>query len=107
MFEKYISPKIKEDSKGINISSKAHFDITDKPIRNQSQIGFRLMNLILYSHLFTHVLFENKEELFANKNLSSLDYILGNWNKLKVLLENKGINIYVFMNFFTKICRVI
>ena len=98
-FEKYISPKIKEDSKGINISSKAHFDITDKPIRNQSQIGFRLMNLILYSHLFTHVLFENKEELFANKNLSYLDYILGNWNKLKVLLENKGINIYVFMNF--------
>ena len=47
-YKKYISKKIEEDSKGINISSKKFFDIPDKPIRNQSQIAFRLMNMILY-----------------------------------------------------------
>ena len=28
-----------------NLSKKGHFDKMDKPIRNQSQIGFRLMYL--------------------------------------------------------------
>ena len=81
-FNKYISQKLKEDSKGVTISRKYYFDIYDKPIRHQSQIGYRLMNLILYSHLFTNVLFTDKNELFADKNMSYLDYIVGNWNKL-------------------------
>ena len=101
-FNKYISQKLKEDSKGVTISRKYYFDIYDKPIRHQSQIGYRLMNLILYSHLFTNVLFTDKNELFADKNMSYLDYIVGNWNKLKVLLENKGVNIYAFMNLIYK-----
>ena len=100
-FNKYISQKLEEDSKGVNISSKSHFDISDKPIRHQSQIGYRLMNLILYSHLFTHVLFTDKNE-FADKNMSYLDYIVGNWDKLRILLERKSINIYVFMNLIYK-----
>lgn len=97
-FNKYISQKLKEDSKGITISRKQYFDNPDKPIRHQSQIGYRLMNLILYSHLFTNVLFTDKNELFVNENMSYLDYIVGNWDKLKDLIEKKGINIYVFMN---------
>ena len=32
----------------------------------------------------------DKDELFASENLSYLDYIVGNWNKLKLLLQDKG-----------------
>ena len=101
-FNKYISQKLKEDSKGVTISRKQYFDNPDKPIRYQSQIGYRLMNLILYSHLFTNVLFTDKNELFVNENMSYLDFIVGNWDKLKDLLEKKGINIYAFMNLIYK-----
>ena len=80
-----------------NLSKKGHFDKMDKPIRNQSQIGFRLMNLIIYSHLFTNAHFKSDEEIFANEGLTYLDYIKGNWEKLKILLNNKGNNIYIFM----------
>ena len=101
-FKEYISEKLENDSKGVNISKKSHFDKTDKPIRNQSQIGYRLMNLILYSHLFTNVLFTNDEEIFASDGLTYLEYIRGNWNKLKKLLDDKSINIYIFMNLIFK-----
>ena len=100
-FDKFISENLESDSKGINISKKRHFDNPEKPIRNQSQIGFRLMNLILYSHLFTNVLFNNKEEYFAAEKLTYLDYIVGNWNKLKLLLGKK-IDIHIFMNLIYK-----
>ena len=101
-FDQFISKRLEEDSKGVNISRKQHFNKIDKPIRCQSQLGFRLMNLILFSHLFTNTLFNNKEEIFADESLSYLDYIVGNWNKLKILLEKKGIDIYTFMNLIYK-----
>ena len=101
-FEGYLSNKLEEDSKGINISKKEYFDNPDKPIRKQSQICYRLMNLILYSHLFTNVLFTNKEEIFKCENLSYLDYIVKNWNKLKLLLQDEGKDIYIFMNLIYK-----
>ena len=88
-FNKFITPKLEEDSKGVNISRKQYFDLNDKPIRNQSQICFRLMNLILYSHLFTNILFNDKDELFASENLSYLDYIVGNWNNLNYYYRRK------------------
>ena len=92
-FEEFISEEMENDSKGVNISKKSHFEKMDKTVRNQSQIGYRLMNLILYSHLFTNVLFKNDEEIFVTEGLTYLDYIRGNWNKLKKLLDDKGINI--------------
>ena len=43
-------------------------------MRDQSQIRYILMNLILYSHLFTSVLFTNKKEKYVyNENISYLD----------------------------------
>ena len=101
-YEEFIAEKLENDSKGLNLSKKGHFDKMDKPIRNQSQIGFRLMNLILYSHLFSNALFKSDEEIFASEGLTYLDYIKGNWEKLKLLLNNKGINIYIFMNLIFK-----
>ena len=101
-YRDFIIKKIEKDSKGINITKKSHFDKNDKPMRYQSQIGYRLTNLILYSHLFTNVLFNNKNEIFSIEGVTYLDYIRGNWEKLKKLLDDKGINIYVFMNLIYK-----
>ena len=101
-YEEFITEKLENDSKGVNASKKSHFDKLDKPIRNQSQLCYRLMNLILYSHLFTNVLFKNDEEIFAYEGLTYLDYIQGNWDKLKIILDNRGINIYIFMNVIFK-----
>ena len=102
-FEEYVSIKFENDSKGVNASKKSHFLKSDKPVRNQSQIGYRLMNLILFSHLFTSVLFKSQEEKFnSDDGLTYLDYIKGNWKKLKTLLEDKGLNIYIFMNLIFK-----
>ncbi len=101
-FEDYISEKLEKDSKGVNASKKTHFDKEDKPIRNQSQLCYRLMNLILYSHLFTNVLFNQKDEIFVSETYHYLNYIQRNWNKLNKILDNKGLNIYVFMNLIYK-----
>ena len=101
-YKEFIIEKLENDSKGVNASKKSHFDKLDKPIRNQSQLCYRLMNLILYSHLFTNVLFKNDDEIFAYEGLTYLDYIQGNWDKLKIILDNKGINIYIFMNLIFK-----
>ena len=98
-YEEFITEKMENDQKGLNLSKKGHFGKMDKPIRNQSQIGFRLMNLILYSHLFTNAHFKSDEEIFAYEGLTYLDYIKRNWEKLKI---NKGINIYIFMNLIFK-----
>ena len=96
-FNDFIFEKFEADSKGINISSQSHFIKNDKPIRKQSQLSYRLMNLILYSHLFTNVLFTNNDEIFASADITYLDYIKGNWNKLKKILDKMGINIHSFI----------
>ena len=55
-------------------------------MRDQSQIGYRLMNLILYSHLFTSVLFTNKKEKYIyNENISYLYMIKANWKKYRYI----------------------
>ena len=74
---------MEEYSKGINISKRSHFDKIDNPIGNKNQIGYRLMNLILYSHFFTNILFNNKEKLFSDAKTSHSDYIVSNRRKLK------------------------
>jgi len=101
-YDIFVSQYLKEDSIGVNISNKSHFDKMDKPIRKQGQLCFRLMNLILYSHLFTNALFTNKEKIFADEYLSYLKYITNNWNKLKLILRERGIDIYIFMNLIYK-----
>ena len=68
-------------------------------MRDQSQIEYRLMNLILYSHLFKSVLFTNKKEKYVyNENISYLDMIKVNWTHLEKSLQEKNIDIYIFMN---------
>ena len=95
-YEEFIAEKLENDSKGLNLSKKGHFDKMDKPIRNKSQIGFRLMYLFyILTYLQMRILKVMKKYLHL-KDLYI--WIKGNWEKLKILLNNKGINIYIFMN---------
>ena len=99
--EKYILKNLDKDSRGLNNSSKNHFDKLNKPIRNQSQLGYRLMNLILYSHLFTYSLSTTKNEK-TSSGFSYLDYIIFNWEKIRDILNRMNINIFIFMNLISK-----
>ena len=100
-FEKFILKNLDKDSRGLNNSSKNHFDKLNKPIRNQSQLGYRLMNLILYSHLFTYSLSTTKNEK-TSSGFSYLDYIIFNWEKIRDILNRMNINIFIFMNLISK-----
>ena len=51
-----------EKEKGIFIPDKNSFKNDRKVIRNLSQISFRLLNCILYSHLFFAKLITNKSD---------------------------------------------
>ena len=90
-----IEPITKEKlSLGFNSIDKEYFEKKDKTIRNLSNIGYRLLNFIAYSHLF----FSNcigkitKEELnkYLIKNCYILQIIEINWNLLKEALNQKN-----------------
>jgi len=49
--EKYIKP-LYDKEKGLNKINKDYFLKDNKKIRNLSQISYRLLNYILYSHFF-------------------------------------------------------
>ena len=52
-YKKYIEPKILKEKPGIYEVSKKHFQKSNKIIRKlNSQLSYRLLNFILYSHLF-------------------------------------------------------
>ena len=68
LYNEFIKPPLEKEKKRYN--TRNYFDKENKPVRDQSQIGYRLMNLILYSHLFTSVLFTNKKEKYLyNENI--------------------------------------
>ena len=48
---KYIKPLYNKE-KGLNKIDKNNFKKDNKKIRNLSQLSYRLLNYILYSHLF-------------------------------------------------------
>ncbi len=91
-----------EKEKGIFIPDKNSFKIYRKAIRNLTRISFRLLNLILYSHLFF-------AKLIANK--SDFDECLQKGMKWgEILNERRNLNIkidsiekfmnYIFVNLF-------
>ena len=93
---------------GINIESKDEYILYHKKIRKLSEISFRLLNFILYSHLF----FANCLNYFPDNELSKiresigmnfLEIIQTNWNLLDEALRKKNvIFIQIFINLIFK-----
>ena len=79
------------------------FENTLQTIRKLSQAGYRLLNFILYSHLF----YSNCLGYISNENMNKyicdgitcIKMLVINWNLLKDALQSKGIQIIqIFMN---------
>ena len=99
--EKYIK-KYLENGTGVSMVDEENFKKTDKIIRNLSQVSYRLLNFILFSHLFFARLYtENiKFDSFLPKNISWVDMITKCWELLKEELYKKKINkIELFMDY--------
>ena len=88
---------------GFNVIDKEFFEKKDKKIRKLSNIGYRLLNFIAYSHLYYSYCIGKLTEQDLNKYLikdcNILQIIEINWNLLKEALNEVNINsIQIFIN---------
>ena len=98
----YINKKYLEE-KGITKIEENHLKKDNKKVRNLSQVSYRLLNFLLYSHIFFARLISDNS--IYDRNYKPEDYPWGKliaqiWELLKMELNNNGINnIESFMNF--------
>ena len=102
-----IEPILNESKYSINRISKNIFIKKDKNIRGMSQITYRLLNFLLYSHLFyANCLDYIKDEQLKNylhENMKCIDIMKKDWELLKEALEIKNITfIQIFLNLIFK-----
>ena len=90
--EKYIYPLFK-DEKGVYITDKNSFINDEKIIRNLSPISYRLLNYILYTHLFFARLITNKKDFdkYLPNGMTWIDVLDECWNILKIELLKENI----------------
>ena len=99
--KKYIIPLYNKE-KGLNKIDKNNFKKDNKKIRNLSQLSYRLLNYILYSHLFFAKLITQSDQFndYLPKGMTWFDTIKECFILLNNELEKKGIKkIDIFMNF--------
>ena len=95
--ENVINEKFLDEKPGIAKVSKEHFKKTNKIIRFlKSQISYRLLNFILYSHLFFSNIMNKGIINYLPDDIDIIDVLEEDWNQLKKALGNR--NIKVFMN---------
>ena len=87
----YVNPLFKNE-KGVYTTDKNNFINDEKVIRNLSPISYRLLNYILYTHLFFARLITNKKDIdkYLPKGMTWIDTLDECWNILKneLLKEN-------------------
>ena len=88
--QKYIKSLYKKE-KGLNKINENYFKKDNKIVRNLSQISYRLLNYILYSHLFFSKLFTKSEKLdnFLPKGMKWFNTIKECFILLQKELEKK------------------
>ena len=108
--EKYIESSL-QDEKGITKTEENHLKKDNKIVRDLSQVSYRLLNFILYSHLFFARLFTEEKSYNTLKpdNMEWGTLINQLWELLKIELSNNGIyNIEQFMNYiFTDLFKIL
>ena len=101
--KKVIDPILNKSIHGINQISKVRFAQDDQKVRKLSQVGYRLLNYILYSHLFfancLGFIPDEKMNSYVCKGMTCIEMLEINWNLLKDALQSKGIQIIqIFIN---------
>ena len=101
-----IDPILNKEKYGIYKVSKFTFEANEiiyQKVRNLSSVGYRLLNFILYSHLFyVNCLGFISNEIVSKyvcDEMTCIQMIEEDWNFLKAALKSKGIqNIQIFLN---------
>ena len=99
--EKYVLDIYKKE-KGVHITDKNSFNNDKKIIRNLSQISYRILNFILYSHLFFARVITNSNEFdkYLPKGMNWIETLNQCWNIIKnELLKIKIDTIEKFMHY--------
>ena len=114
--EKYVNRNL-QDEKGIIKVDENHLKRDNKLVRDLSQVSYRLLNFILYSHLFFGKLY-TEDKSFDDKclpkttkgeNMKWGKLMTQLWELLKMELNNNGVNsIEIFMNYiFADIFKIL
>ena len=111
IYEDYLKevvlPLTQKKKVGFNAIENYLFEKEDKNVRKLSNIGYRLLNFIAYSHLFFSYCLgnlskKNLDECLIN-NCNILKIIEIDWHLLKKALKQKNINsIQIFINMIFK-----
>ena len=108
-----IDPILEKAKFGINKVEKKYFEQMNITIRKLSIIGYRLLNLVIYSHIFfancLGFIPDEKLNYYTSNDMTIMNIIETDWNILKDCLQTKGVqNIQVFMNMiFSKLCELL
>ena len=99
--ENYILPEF-ENEKGIQCSDENFFLKDSKVIRSLSQISYRILNYILYSHLLFYKIYNETKSFdkFLPEKMSWIQVISESWAMIEHELNKLGItSINLFMNY--------
>ena len=108
-----IVPILENSKFGINQISKIRFLLNNMIVRKLSQVGYRLLNFIIYSHLFfancLGIIPDEKMNDYVCGGMSCIEMLETDWNLLKDALQSKGVQIIqIFINMiFNKISEKI
>ena len=108
-----IDPILEKAKFGINKVEKKYFEQMNITIRKLSIIGYRLLNLVIYSNIFfancLGFIPDEKLNDYTSNDMTIMNIIETDWNILKDCLQTKGVqNIQVFMNMiFSKFCELL
>lgn len=117
LFEEYkrvkIDPILEANKYGIIKANKIDFKNINQQVRNLSNIGYRILNFILYSYLFyancLGFISDENIQKYVCDEMTCFDMLEIDWNFIKDELRKKGIfNIQIFMdiifdNFYQKV----
>ena len=103
-----ISPIISKSGKGLKTVTKVFFLERDKKVRKLNELSYRLLNYIVYSHLFFANCLDyiDEQDLIKNclvQDMKCIDIIEKDWEIIIEILKQRGIqSIQIFMNLIFK-----
>ena len=106
-WQKYVLIELMKEQRGILSISKNYFLKKNKCVRKLSQIGYRLLNFILFSNLLYSSALRYIDSIHLNsycpKDMTCIRILEKDWEKLKEELMEKNVDdIEIFMNMIFK-----
>ena len=108
-YEKHIIPAINNEQPGISQISREHFSKSNKIIRKlKSQITYRLLNFVLYSHLFFSEIMNEEKKAVLPRSMNFIEVLKVDWDMLKEALEKEEMEIEIYINLiFNKLTDIL